>query len=120
MQRISSQIPDAQAEALDAAIAEGRFASRSAAVRQAIDLLLEPPRADIEVVEAEIVLDAPPLPDRQREALDVARRFALPLLGTGALALATRLVVRRRPQPHPARRLAFYSEEMWRVAVRRG
>lgn len=115
MQRISAQVPDAQVAALDAAVAEGRWTSRSAAVRQALDLLLAPPRVDVEVVEAELVLpgDGLSAPYRSRAALDVARRVALPLLGTGALALATRMVVsRRRPAPPAPVR---YREE-WRVA----
>lgn len=132
MQRISAQVPDVQADALDAAVADGRFTSRSAAVRQALDLLMEPPRAEVEVVRAEVVPVEPgvsrdpspfepsQVPGRSRDVLEIVRRIALPLLGTGVLGLATGLAVGRRraaPQIQPV--LAVYSEEFWRIAVRR-
>lgn len=49
--QIPVRIPEEDAEALDAAVARGAYASRSDAIRQAIDLLLRELREQ-EIVEA--------------------------------------------------------------------
>lgn len=96
-QRITAQISQEEAAVLDEAVASGRFPSRAAAVRAGIAALLA--EDDVEVVDAEIVAIEPaPLPQRPdwSPVLDVARRAALPVVTTGAAALATRALLRRR------------------------
>jgi Arc/MetJ-type ribon-helix-helix transcriptional regulator len=108
-QRIMAQITDEEAEAIDAAVAEGRYPSRAAAVRAGLALLLsdEAP-AQVETITGEILPEPVSLPVAQRRdwtpALDIARRAALPVLGTGAAALGTRLLLRRRGQTQRSRR----------------
>jgi Arc/MetJ-type ribon-helix-helix transcriptional regulator len=94
-QRITAQISDDEAAALDEAVASGRFPSRAAAVRAAIALLAEEP----EVVEGELVVPEPPALPVAASPVELARRALVPLVSAGAVGLAAGLARRRTRLP---------------------